>query len=672
MPLPRRSVLRSMVASLLLLAHPLALPACGGEPSGGGWRSGGKAGLGLGSQDPSPLASPDLAREGFALARRVLTGARETGEAKALEAFEGRRVFLTLYGVGKKPVAATGRGKDLADSVEAAARALAEDRALEGGAAAQAVKDGAFRLKIEVPVSAEKKKLKEKEGVVRPRRESVGLQGYYAEFEGKPGWLTGTDVAEQNLWIGKKKGFSGEELRRRLEARAGGDDMPPDSSYMEFQAESWVEGPLPQDPPVRLYRTRPHPETVAPVTADSMLAASIAAADYIERIIRPDGKHLYLYHVLEDRESRSYNMLRHAGTTFALLQAYDRTRWPRYRAAAERSIEYLLAQSKYEKRKGPWGEDFLFVLDGKDAKLGGSGLTLLALAQYTEATGDRRYWTQMQQYARFIVMMQRENGRMNSFYAHEPGMKVSDEENEFYPGEALLGLMRLHAIEANPLWLRTAEKAADYMILERDKGKGKDKVPHDHWLHYGLSYLYHYSKAPHYLEHARLIGQAMESKARGPDHPDVKSWPDLLGAFYSPPAITPGATKIEGISAAIDVLLEAGEDPQWLMDVAVPGAEFLVRQQYTPASSYFAPYPEKVLGGWPEHPVTHEIRNDYVQHSLSGLLGTERHLRAKEGVVVPGGPRWSDHRREGATFAGIPEPGAAPPGAQAGGSPPSP
>ena len=50
-----------------------------------------------------------------------------------------------------------------------------------------------------------------------------------------------------------------------------------------------------------------------------------------------------------------------------------------------------------------------------------------------------------------------------------------------------------------------------------------------------------------------------------------------------------------------------------------------------------------------------DIRNDFVQHNMSSLLGAERHLLRQDGVVTPGGPGWMEKRLEGTVYPGIAE-----------------
>jgi hypothetical protein len=51
--------------------------------------------------------------------------------------------------------------------------------------------------------------------------------------------------------------------------------------------------------------------------------------------------------------------------------------------------------------------------------------------------------------------------------------------------------------------------------------------------------------------------------------------------------------------------------------------------QYTPDTVWWAPMPERAVGGWPDGLVVTSIRIDTVQHNISALLGMERLLRER-------------------------------------------
>jgi hypothetical protein len=63
----------------------------------------------------------------------------------------------------------------------------------------------------------------------------------------------------------------------------------------------------------------------------------------------------------------------------------------------------------------------------------------------------------------------------------------------------------------------------------------------------------------------------------------------------------------------------------------------------------------KSFGGWNGGLIDPSIRNDFVQHNMSAILGTERHLHKQQGTAVPGGPEWTNRNiDEGLTWPGVP------------------
>ncbi len=605
--------------------------------------------LGLLTDDEGVLDNRSEMEGALELARAILVGEETSADDyAALAAFEGRRVFVTAYGITRPALVGSGKGDDLYHSIVAGAEHLRSQGRLD-----YAKKDPAeFRVRVDVVTRTIKKHFKEE--VYLPPRESIGTWGIVMEdATGEVTYLTAAEIHEQAIYNNKKKGLPTEKLIDRLSDRTkSASPILPDAHFSRVYCRSYIEG-LGGEGIVELYRGRSTPnDEPAP---ENLARSSRAAADYIARIIDDRGKHNYLYHPHQDRDSSSYNMLRHGGTTYSLMQAYDRFRDPAYKEASERSFEYLLSRTRLDEDPGPWGPNYRYLVEDRKAKLGGSGLALVAMCQYTEATGDQRYMKEMKEFARFIVKMQApENGKLISYFDYGPTADVPEKDSIYYPGEALYGLGKFYYIDPDPLWIDTAVKGADWLIYERDKGIPPLKLPHDHWLMMALSYLYAHTNDEGYNTHCMNIASAIEDRFRGRDDKLAKEYADYLGTYYRVARVTPVGCRVEGLVGAVDLCKLAGKDHQWLLNMAATSTGFSMTQQFDPINSFFLPNPRKALGGLPEGILEHSIRNDYVQHNLSGFLGTERHLLAEQGIVVPGGPEWGrDAVAKGIVFEGL-------------------
>jgi len=623
--------------------------------------------LGEGGQEEAleeALADEGVAAAGIGIARSVLYGepmpARDT-----LAALPGRRAFVCAYQEKPQQICQTGVGDDLAASIEAAATALKK----EAGNKIDAGDAASVRLKLDV-VTRSKDRTFDKE-YDKPKKRRAATYGYYVTGDGGGvSWLLPSEILEKGLHD-RKKGCSRKGVLRELKRRNGGlGDLPDGFAFDEFETIAWVEKDEPgQTPPgvFRLYRL--HPYEFPEATTDAMLQSMVWAADYLVSSVSAEGKIRYHYLTYRDKDSRSYNLIRHAGTTYSLLQIYDRTRFEPYRLAAEKAMLYLFDHCDRDVRTGPWLSedhpdfgDSLFVVSlprGKkegDVHLGGAGLGLVMIDQYVEATGDTEtYREQARAMGRFLVASQKADGEFLSFPArHAGGPPCRDEVSPYYPGEAILGLARLYSWDPNPLWLDTAVRAADWLIDVRDKGKNETKMANDHWLMLGLSYLYFYTEDPRYVAHSKAICQAVDYQY----HKNEKAWakyPDYRGGYYDPPRSTPAATRGEGLGAVLETCRLAGEECDWIEFLLKETVQHEMLSQYDPDMSFWMPNRAKAFGAFNGGLLDTSTRNDFVQHNMSSLLGYERHLLRKESVEVPGGPGWMEKRLEGTEYPGLAE-----------------
>ena len=623
----------------------------------GGSSIGEEGGLGA---NPAELQDVATMQEAFGVARHALydEDAPRKGELATLP---GRRVFLCAYGDGGKRVCGTGLGGDLRASVQAAAKHLDA----VGGEHVDAANKAELRLKLDVVTRIVKKNFNR--DVEKPKKRRIGVYGYWVESEGQASFVLPSEVLEQQLFDpGKRtRGIKRSRVEKALRARNPQlGDLAEEWDYDRLYTSAWIEAPTldgPPGEPAPLYRT--HHGRFDTLTPDLLLQRTVWAADYLVSSVSPKGKIRYNFHVAADRDSNSYNLLRHGGTTYSILQMYDRTRYEPYRLASEAAFEYLFAETRRDVRQGPkgpfgadQGESVWILSPGNKNKLGGAGLALVAIDQYVEATGDtEKYRDNALGFARFLVASMKEDGEFIYFPSLTPdGPPTSLDGSEYYPGEAIYGLARLYSWDPNPLWLQTARDGADWLIDVRDAGKNERRLANDHWLMLGLAWVYHYTGDEKYLKHSLALVDAVNYQYEK-NRPAWGEFWDFQGGYYDPPRSTPAATRGEGLGAVLQTCISASQDckhTRFLLDETVRHENL---SQYDPLTTYWMKRPARTFGGWNGGLIDTDVRNDFVQHNMSSALGLERAWRREMGVELPGSPGWTERRLRGEVeWSGVP------------------
>ncbi len=378
---------------------------------------------------------------------------------------------------------------------------------------------------------------------------------------------------------------------------------------VQLPVEAWyvdAAGALPTYRGHRLYS-----ETLA-----ELPSAIDLASRYLVNAVGDDGGFVYNYVAKRGAGDDDYNVLRHAGTIYAMLEIEAVHPQVAQRQAAERAIAWL------EKRVEPCVSPdtaAACVVEDNATKLGGNALFIVALAKHAQVTGSKEKLALMQRLAlRFVSVQDPATGEFKYHKQRLPGGQATSFVSNYYPGEAILGLMRLHQLDPDPRWLDTAAKAALYLIDTRDAGKSVAQIEHDHWLLYALNDLYRARQEPKFMAHAKKIVAAITEAQNGDDplHPDWR------GGFYDEPRSTPAATRVEGLMAAFRLFKDHGEPAAaaGALAVARAGARFQLAAQLREEQAMYFPDPAFVLGGVGEGLTAWEIRIDYVQHAVSGLL----------------------------------------------------
>lgn len=241
---------------------------------------------------------------------------------------------------------------------------------------------------------------------------------------------------------------------------------------------------------------------------DILFNQVIKSVDWILNNMYEDGRFLYYYDCCDDtykdhehpnrpEYNLYYNDLRHCGGVIALIRAYELTSDQKYIDAAKKALNWSVSISKEHDTK--WGKAYYAYYNSK-AKLGGTGVLLVAMMQYRSFTGDKSFDEYIKGYTRHILSRVYKNGEILGYYIHpkynngEPLINMTDEERKetfsfYYPGEALLGL----ALFANNFLddenlakevRKISKKALDWIVDERPRIYADlfTALPSDAWL----------------------------------------------------------------------------------------------------------------------------------------------------------------------------------------------
>jgi len=359
-------------------------------------------------------------------------------------------------------------------------------------------------------------------------------------------------------------------------------------------------------------------------SAESLPNSIKLSADYIIRFTNPDGRFDYLVNRNTNTvEQKNYNILRHSGTIYSLGQYYDTYK-------DQKALDTMILAAQYLKdccvldvigRKDMLAVWSLPKINKgvrlKKAKLGGTGLGLVALVSLEKikpGTTDINY---LRKLANFILYMQKPDGSFYSRFIPFTGGRDDSWTSLYYPGEAALGLAMLYEIDPQPKWLDSSVKTLTYLA---DSRKGKISVPADHWALIATNKIIKIADEnslsiprKKIIDHGIQISEIILNNV-----PKLPETSPIYGCLLPNGNTTPTSTRLEGLLAFYGVLPDEYKQlREKIQKVSANGISFLERVQIKKG---------RYKGGIPKVPEhgnkkgSEQIRIDYVQHALSAMI----------------------------------------------------
>ncbi|WP_147803695.1 hypothetical protein [Alkalicoccus halolimnae] len=353
------------------------------------------------------------------------------------------------------------------------------------------------------------------------------------------------------------------------------------------------------------------------LTKHSLLEAiNLAKHNYFKKVVNEKGKMTYIYDPARNEKPAKYNILRHAGTIYSMLETYEIEADEEIIRKAELALNYIVEETKEVNENG---EDALVLVERDVNKLGGNGLLLVALAKYMKLTGSRQYIDTMQKLAVWMTATQKENGDFGIHKQIFSTKEVTDFRSDFYTGEAILALANLYELDGNTKWLDSAEQATAYLVETANAGATLETVQSDHWLLYGIRAISRFRPRESFRQHAELMAESiMKSQFSGEKY-DLEwqgGYPPQEGRN---PKSVPNACKTEGL-ANVFYLTEDTEMKKRLADTIKRSIQFQLQMQIRPEKAMYFEKKGLSTGAFHNKFKVIELRNDFTQHNISSSI----------------------------------------------------
>ncbi|EKQ4312744.1 poly(glycerol-phosphate) alpha-glucosyltransferase [Listeria innocua] len=324
------------------------------------------------------------------------------------------------------------------------------------------------------------------------------------------------------------------------------------------------------------------------------------AGEYLAHQVNTTGEFNYGWFACFDKKIKHYNSLRHASTTYSMLEAYELTGNKAILEAATKALTYLEKHFIYEK------DDMAFLIEPelREVKLGGSAATLLALTKYMHITSTKTYLPLCRKIANAILSLQDENGKFTHVLEY-PSLEVKDIFRIiYYDGEAVFGLLRLYEIDRDSKWLDAAAKSFNHFIQD------KYWQNHDHWLSYCANEITKYIKDEAYYEFG------------------LQNAFDNLPFIYERETTFPTFLELTVATKEMTLRMEAEGQQALLTSYSLENLEkTITKRALYQLNGYFYPElamyyknPARIEGSFFIRHQSFRVRIDDVEHNISGYV----------------------------------------------------
>ena len=345
------------------------------------------------------------------------------------------------------------------------------------------------------------------------------------------------------------------------------------------------------------------------VTKSAVAGLARRMSSWLARQVKRDGRMTYKYWPSNGRESRSNNMIRQWMATLALVRVGEHYRDADIMALAARNIRYNLAAFYRE-------TDGLGAIEYRDkAKLGAIAIAALALAEHP----DRSDFTDVEAaLRRSVEHLWANDGSFRTFLMPE---NRNDNQN-FYPGEALLYLASLYRESGDPALLARMMTSVEYYRAWHLAARDPAFVP---WHTMAYAEIWRRTRDPGLRDWIfEMNDWLLDMQQASLDPPDIDGrFYDPRRSHFGPPHASATGVYLESLIQAFRVARDTGDlaRAEAYRRAIVGGLRSLLQLEFKdPVDMYYVSKRDRVRGGLRTTVYNNEIRVDNVQHGLMAML----------------------------------------------------
>lgn len=322
------------------------------------------------------------------------------------------------------------------------------------------------------------------------------------------------------------------------------------------------------------------------------------AAEYLTHQVQEDGAFIYHYYPRFGEIPRDYNIIRHAGTIWSMVQAYQISPNEELAGSIQRAINYMISQIVYDEN----GRAFLYDEADDEIALGGNALAALALTEYTEVFQDSEYLDLCVALGEGMLSMQDPSTGEYFHILSKDFAPLEAYRTIYYDGEATFALCRLYGLTEDSRFLEATKRAAGNFIAT-------DYTQyHDHWVAYSMNELTKYvTDQPEYLAFA------MKNITENLDY--------IEGLYQTSPTVFEMLMAgFETYSRAPDPSILSHEELGRFIEAIHARSQWMLNGYFYPEYAMYMKNPQYILGTFMTRTDGFRVRIDDVQHNIGGCF----------------------------------------------------